>query len=116
MALPLKHIIFVGLNSRVAALNRKTGQLIWQWRASKPKSGGYVSLLLLDISQLIVSVNGYTYSLDPVTGAEQWFNELKGFGSSVTSLAALGASSPQDLLQAAAAADAAAAAAAAAGS
>ena len=86
----LDNLVFVGLNSRVAALDRKTGQMQWQWRAAKPHSGGYVSLLPLNSQQLIVSVNGYTYCLDPRTGAQVWANDLPGFGSQVASLATAG--------------------------
>ncbi len=86
--------IFVGLNSRVAALDRATGQMQWQWRAPKPHSGGYVSLLPLDDQRLIVSVSGYTYCLDPRTGAQVWANDLPGFGSQVASLGAAGVQTP----------------------
>jgi len=113
MTTRVQSLVFVGLNSRVAALDRFTGERLWEWRAAKPKSGGYVSLLLLDENQLIVSVNGYTYCLDPLTGEQRWVNELTGFGTGVTSLAALGQNNLQSLLLAAAAADAAVPAAAA---
>ena len=86
---------------------------MWQWRATTPRSNGYVSLLLLDVTRLIVSVNGYTYCLDPRTGQQRWYNELSGFGTGVTSIATLGKNNLRDLLLAAAAADAAAAAASA---
>jgi outer membrane protein assembly factor BamB len=114
MTTDVNNLVFLGFNSRVAALNQDTGTLAWQWRASKPRSGGYVSLLLLDESRLIVSVNGYTYCLDPRTGEQRWYNELSGLGTGVTSIATLGKNNLRDLLLAAAAADAAAAAASAA--
>ena len=109
MTTDVNNLVFVGLNSRVAALDQDTGTLVWQWRATTPRSGGYVSLLLLDEARLIVSVHGYTYCLDPRTGEQRWYNELKGFGSGVTSIATLGKSNLRDLLLAAAAADAEAA-------
>ena len=114
MAADVKDLVFVGLNSRVAALNQDTGEIAWEWRAPAPRSGGYVSLLLLDDTRLIVSVNGYTYCLDPRTGEQRWYNELSGFGTGVTSIATLGKNNLRDLLLAAAAADAASAAASAA--
>ena len=104
------NLVFIGLNSRVAALDRSTGQTQWQWRAPKPHSGGYVSLLPLGSQQLIVSVNGYTYCLDPRTGAQLWANDLPGFGSQVASIATLGAHAPHQPSLGAAAADAASAA------
>ena len=81
---------------------------MWEWRSPKPRNG-YVSLLLLDERQLIASVNGYTYCLHPRTGQQQWVNELKGFGTGVTSIVASGRYNPHDVLLAAASADAASA-------
>lgn len=101
MATDINRIVFVGLNGRVAALDRESGETLWKWKAPKPW-GGYVSLLLLNERQLIASVNGYTYCLDPLQGEQRWFNELPGFGSGVTSIAASGQHSPYTPLQAAA--------------
>ena len=115
MITDLDRVVFVGLNARVAALDRRTGEVVWQWRSPKPRSG-YVSLLLLDDRQLIASVNGYTYCLHPRTGQQEWVNELTGFGTGVTSIVALGRHNPHDVLVAAASADAASAASAAAAS
>jgi outer membrane protein assembly factor BamB len=114
MVKDIDSILFVGLNSRVAALHRNTGEIVWKWRAPRPMRG-YVSLLLLDGHRLIASVNGYTYCLDARTGEQYWSNELTGFGWGVTSIAAVGKHNPHDPLVAAAAANAAAAAAAAGG-
>jgi outer membrane protein assembly factor BamB len=102
MIADLDRIVFVGLNGRVAALDRRTGATVWQWRSPKHRNG-YVSLLLLDERQLIVSVDGYTYCLHPRTGQQEWVNELKGFGTGVTSIVALGRYNPHDVLVAAAA-------------
>jgi outer membrane protein assembly factor BamB len=113
--MPLDQLVFVGFNSRVAALDRDTGEVVWQWRAPKPRSGGYVTLLL-DGDRLIVSVNGYLYCLDPFTGDLFWYNEMKGFGTGVASLVTVRGSSTHELLaQAAAVAQQQAAAAGAAG-
>jgi outer membrane protein assembly factor BamB len=103
MATDINNIVFLGLNSSVAALDRNTGENIWTWRAPKPFHRGYVSLLLLNDSQLIVSVNGYTYCLDPLKAELLWFNDLPGFGTGVTSIAAAGKNTTQTPLLAAAA-------------
>ena len=55
-------LIFVGFNSRVVALDRRSGRLVWDW--TSPKGSGFVAVLL-DVDRLIVSVQGYTYCLDP---------------------------------------------------
>ena len=94
-------LIYIGFNSRVAALNWNTGEIVWRWRS--PRGRGYVSLLLLENQQLIVSVIGYTYCLNALTGEQLWFNEMEGFGAGVASLIARNANSSQDALIAAAA-------------
>ena len=51
---PLDQLVFVGFNSRVLALDRESGEIIWTWQASKPRNGGYVTMLL-DDDRLVVS-------------------------------------------------------------
>src|SRR2546423_786520 len=82
----LDQLVFVGFHARVAALDRDTGHLLWQWRS--PKGSGYTTILL-DGDRLIVSVMGYTYCLVPATGEQLWFNELPGLGTGVPSLASV---------------------------
>ena len=107
----VENMIFVGLGKRVAALDRKTGEIIWEWKA--PKGGGYVCLLL-EGDRLIVSVSGYVYYLDARIGDQLWMNPMKGFGLHVTSIVSARGRSDQTIVHAAAA-DAAARAAAAGG-
>jgi len=107
----IQDLVFVGLNGRVAALETSTGETVWEWRSSK--GGGYVNLLV-DRNLVIAGVNGYIYGLDPKTGDQLWFNELKGYGVGVTSLATLSGSTSQPVVLQAAAADEAAVAASAA--
>jgi outer membrane protein assembly factor BamB len=95
----LEDLVFVGFHSQVVALNRETGELAWQWKSRSGK--GFVAILL-DGDRLIVSVMGYTYCLDAVTGRELWFNELKGTGMGVASLASVRGGATGILLQAAA--------------
>jgi outer membrane protein assembly factor BamB len=83
----ISRLVFTGFNSRVIALDQDSGQAIWNWVS--PSGSGYVSLLLKDEKHLIVSVQGYTYCLDPGTGSQLWFNKLSGFGMGVASLAAV---------------------------
>jgi len=87
-------LVFVGFNRRVAALHRETGELIWSWKS--PQGTGFV-VLLYDTDRLIASVQGYTYCLDPGTGAQLWSNPLTGFGLGVPCLASISGVSPATL-------------------
>ncbi len=87
----LDDLVFVGFNSRVVALDRYTGDLVWQWKS--PKGSGFVALLL-DGDRLIASVQGYTYCIEPLFGQQVWTNPLKGMGVGVPSITSVrGASS-----------------------
>lgn len=79
----LKDLIFVGFNKQIIALDRYTGEKVWDWKS--PKGSGYPAMIL-DGDRLIVSVLGYTYCLEPTTGAAVWENELKGHGTGITSI------------------------------
>ncbi len=86
-------MVFVGLNGRVFALDRDSGETLWQWNATK--SGGPYMTLLPDGDRLIVSAGGYIYCLDPATGREHWHNPLTGFGVGVAALATVRSHSPR---------------------
>jgi hypothetical protein len=106
----LHQLLFLGLNGRVAALDRDSGEIVWEWTAKDPDKhravGGYMTLLV-DQGQLFVSANGYTYRLDPVTGTELWANPLRGWGFGPAALATSTAASQQATAAAAAAQQAA---------
>jgi outer membrane protein assembly factor BamB len=95
----IAELVFTGFNRRVAALHRDTGRIVWQWRA--PQGTCFVSLLL-EPNLLIVSVDGYMYGLDPLTGAQLWFNPMEGFGTGVTSLVSANGTSSSLVISAAA--------------
>lgn len=80
----LGRLVFLGFNSYVTALDRDTGEIVWKW-VSPEGSSDYVSLLL-DGDRLIVSVEGYTYCLNPLSGEQVWANALKGFGTGIPTL------------------------------
>ncbi len=90
-------LVFTGFNKRVAALDRKTGQIVWEWTAH---SGSSYTSLLLDGDRLIVSVHGYMYALDALTGRQLWFNKMSGFRYGVASLASVNGTSNGHLINA----------------
>jgi hypothetical protein len=48
-------LLFVGFNSRVVALRKPNGQVVWSWKS--PKGSGYVAILL-DANRLWLSIDG----------------------------------------------------------
>ncbi len=82
----LLDLLYVAFNSRVIALDRDTGEIVWNWKS--PKGSGFVSVLL-DGDRLIASVQGYMYCLDPLTGSLLWSNPLKGMGIGVPSVTSI---------------------------
>jgi outer membrane protein assembly factor BamB len=86
----IKDIVFTGFNKQVIALDRYSGEVVWDWKASK--GSGYAAILL-DGDRLIISVNGYVYCLDPLTGKLVWENELKGYGTGIPSVVSVRGSS-----------------------
>jgi outer membrane protein assembly factor BamB len=86
----LEELVFVGFNKQIIALDRYNGEKIWDWKS--PKGSGYPAILL-DGDRLIVSVNGYTYCLEPTTGSVVWKNELKGYGTGITNIVSIRGSS-----------------------
>jgi len=92
----LDDLLFAGFNSRVVALTKADGQVVWEWKS--PKGSGYVAVLV-DQARVFACVDGYTYALDALTGATLWLNPLEGRGTGVPCLATAGAgSSPQSPL------------------
>lgn len=78
--------VYVGFNSKVVALDRYTGELAWTWHS--PKGSGYPAILL-DGDRLIVSIQGYTYCIDPIYGQQVWENHLSGLGVGTPCLASV---------------------------
>lgn len=58
--------------------------------------------VLVDGSPLFVTVNGYQYCLDALSGRQIWMNPMKGFGYGVTSIATSKHSTDSTSLQASA--------------
>jgi hypothetical protein len=95
----IDRLVFVGLNGRVSALDRNTGEIVWE---THEKWAGDVSLLL-DGDRLIAALNGYLYCFDPRDGRVLWQNPLKGYGCGVAALTSVRGQSTQAAAQQAAA-------------
>jgi len=85
-ALTTDDLLFVSFGDKVIAVDRLDGSIVWKWKASK--STGLVALLPSG-DRLFVSINGYTWALDPTNGAELWFQPFKGEGVGIAMLATM---------------------------
>ena len=86
----IQDMVYIAINSRVIALDRYTGEIVWTWKS--PRTSKFISLLL-DGDRLIVSCNGYIHCLDPLFGQEAGNNPLSGLGTGIASLASINGSS-----------------------
>lgn len=80
-------LVYTGFNSRVFALDRDTGEIVWLWKSPYGRAAHVA--ILLDGDRVIASVSGYTYCLDAVDGAQLWMNPMKGFGFGTAGLASI---------------------------
>lgn len=87
----MEDLVFIGFNSRVVALDRYSGEIVWQWKA--PRGRASFVALLLDGDRLIVSVQGFTYCLAPMTGEVVWSNPLNGLGLGIPALVSVNGAS-----------------------
>ncbi|MFN9076503.1 MAG: PQQ-binding-like beta-propeller repeat protein [bacterium] len=85
-ALTTDDLLFVSFVDKVIAVDRVDGSIVWKWKA--PKSTGLV-VMLPSGDRLFVSINGYTWALDPTNGAELWFQPFKGEGVGIAMLATM---------------------------
>ena len=77
------NLLYVGIRGTVLALDRATGQLVWD---AKLKGGDFV-YVTLEGDDLIATSRGEIFCLDPGTGQVRWHNPLKGFGLGFMSVA-----------------------------
>ena len=74
----IENFVFTGMNGNVLAIDRRNGQIAWQWQSPRPRRA-FVSIFL-DGDRVLVGLNGYLYCLDAASGRALWENPLKGFG------------------------------------
>jgi hypothetical protein len=85
----LSDIAFIGIAGSVVALNKATGKQAW---ATRLKGYGFVNILVQD-EQLLATVYGECFCLEPLTGRIIWHNPLKGFGRGLAGIAMAGCAS-----------------------
>ena len=76
-------LVFVGIGRSVVALNRATGEQVWE---TGLKSYDFVNVVL-DGGRIFATCCGEIYCLEPLTGDVLWHNPLKGFGTGLATIA-----------------------------
>jgi len=83
--------LFILSNGRVAAINKKDGQIIWEVKLRQYLSSSSVATALGQISvednKIFVGVSGILLCISAKDGALIWKNELKGWGFAFVSMA-----------------------------
>ena len=79
--------VCVGIKGSVVALDRLTGEIVWQ---TKLKGSDFVNVVGEGGEVLAVTV-GEVFCLDLASGVIKWHNPLKGWGTGLASLLVPGA-------------------------
>jgi outer membrane protein assembly factor BamB len=75
-------LVFVGIKGTAIALDRGTGQIVWETHL---EGSGFVHLVL-EKENLYATTQGEVFCLDAATGNPRWHNRLKGYGLGLASL------------------------------
>jgi outer membrane protein assembly factor BamB len=78
-------IIFLGLKSKVAALSKRDGRILWSTQLPGGMGGGFVTVNS-DGKCVYAYTNGKIHCLDISSGRILWTNELAGFGYGIASI------------------------------
>lgn len=79
-----ERVVFVAFNSRVFAVDRADGSVLWRWKV--PRGGDFVTLLP-DGDRVIVCCDGYLWALRAEDGSELWAQPFRGEGTGFPVLA-----------------------------
>ena len=83
------NVLFILSNGRVAAINKKDGQIIWEIKVKQYLGGAAimtVGQLVVEDDKLFVGASGILLCLSAKDGSLIWKNELKGWGYQFVSM------------------------------
>jgi len=78
-------LIFLGLKSRVSAITKADGRILWTTQLEGTLGDGFVTLNC-DGKHVYAYCKGQLYCLELFSGSVLWKNGLKGFGYGVASI------------------------------
>ncbi len=83
--------LFILSNGRVAAIDKKSGDIAWEVKLREYVKGASLSYavgqIVLECDKLFVAVSGILLCLSAKDGSLIWKNELKGWGYAFISIA-----------------------------
>jgi outer membrane protein assembly factor BamB len=85
-----KNILYIFSNGRVAAIDKKDGQVIWEVKLKESISSSLthaVGQIYVEDDNIYVGISGILLCLSTKDGSLKWKNELKGWGYSFVSMA-----------------------------
>ncbi len=100
-----KNVIYIFSNGRVAAIDKKKGEIIWEVKLKQYTKSAlrmYYGQISVEDDKIFVGVSGLLFCLNAKDGSLLWKNELKGWGYAFVSLAGDGGESSRAAQQAAA--------------
>ncbi len=83
-------LLFILSNGRVAAINKKDGQIVWEVKLSQYLSSGIthaIGQINVEDNNIYIGISGRLLCLSTKDGSLMWKNELKGWGFQFVSMA-----------------------------
>ncbi len=78
---------FIGVQGHVVAVNKQSGQIVWQTKLGGGFGDSFVSLAC-DGDLVLAHTRGHLFALDCQTGAIRWDNKLPGLGYGTATICA----------------------------
>ena len=90
------HLLFAGTHGNVVAIDKASGQTVWQ--TPLPKSSYQLVVILFEDDTLFCSARGRVFALDPADGRILWTNEMPGLRHGLVFLNTAQSSRPESLM------------------
>lgn len=105
-----KQALFIFSKGRVAAIDKKSGEILWQVKIKdyiQGNGGYYYGQIVVEDNMVFIGTSGILLCLNAQDGSLLWKNELKGWGYQFVSMANAGSNDIATAASASAAATAA---------
>lgn len=92
------HLLFAGTYGNVVAIDKASGQTVWQ--TALPKAKYMLVAILFEDDMLFCAAKGRIFALDPADGSILWSNEMPGLRYGLVYLSTAQSSRPESLMSA----------------